>query len=179
MIVVVLAIQSTILSFNNDASIQSSCQERASYGGDEYSSQPFQLWVLPSDDWVVAAINVNVYFKKFQFSLDTWRFAAMQEDCDRLHSIDANCGGNHDTALESRKKQWIVFDRSRASFQASDEVQLDMPYFRCPEDRAYAARLSTLVDSLKSASGLLDQIDIYTVSKRLYDIFPFFKHQGS
>lgn len=48
----------------------------------------------------------------------------------------------------------------------------DMPCVRGLKERLYIARLSTLVVSLKGVTGFSNQMDVYTVLRRLFDVLP-------
>lgn len=102
-------------------------------------------------------VNVTESVKK-NFFRDALRFATMSQDSDKIDSVHARFGGRHNTALGACEKRCLVFSRNWASFLGSGEIQIYMPFFRCPEDRETAGRLSTLAVWLKDAIVLSNQI---------------------
>lgn len=87
----------------------------------------------------------------------------MKQDGDRLNFVDAFFCAMHDTTIGGWEKRYIVFNHNSSVIPGPGEVQLDMPYVQCLEERKYVVRLSNLVRSLKGGSGFSDQGHLYTV----------------
>lgn len=118
-----------------DVLIQPSCQGRNFYAGDADGSASSPVGTPLSGNSVVAPVNVTEYVNRFWSFLDALWLAAMHQDGDRFKFIDARYGGRHETALRACKKRRIVFHRKAALYLSSGEVQLDMLYIRCAEER--------------------------------------------
>lgn len=74
--------------------------------------------------------------------------------------------------------RWIRFEHKREWPLGSSDVQLDIPYVRCPEEREYVPRLSTHVVLMKVGSGLPNQVNVYTGLDRLYKTLLFHESLG-
>lgn len=126
----------------------------------------------------VAPFNVTEYLDIFQLFLDPRRLAAMQQNRDGLDNMITRYSERYDTALGASKKRWIVLDRNPVLFSDPDRLHLDMPYVRCPVDREYFARLSTLVFSPKNFTGVSDHYSVYMFLDQPYYALPFPKNLG-
>lgn len=124
---------------------------------------------------VVAPVNVIEYLDKIRLYLDARKVSAMHQGGGRLDFVYAPCGGRQDTALGPWKKCWLVFDRNGAFFNGSGEVQPDKPYVGCQKEREYVAQLLTIDGVMQGVCGLTNQVDVYTVLDRSYDVLRFFK----
>lgn len=131
-------------------------------------------WVDP----VSASVMVTNYNGKFGSFLDDMRFVLMHEDGDKLKFVKACFGSKHDAALGAWKKGWQFFRSNGAAFPGSSNGQPHMPYIRCPEEREYLLRLSTLIVSLNNGCGFSSKVEVGTVLARLYDTLSFLQNWG-
>lgn len=65
-----------------------------------------------------------------------------------------------------------MLDHNGSWFLRSGELQLDMAYVCCPEDREHVVRLTTVVVLLKGVSNSAKQFNIFAVLDRLDDVSP-------
>lgn len=161
---------------HKDALIQPSRRRCTVNVGNDDGSASFSLEVLPSSNSFVAPANVTEYFEKPCLVLNARRLIPMHQDGEKLYFIDVRYGERHDIAPKTWESRSLLLDRCRASFSGSDDLQLDMPCPRCPEERGYVARLSTLVAFLKGASNLSNWVDMFRNLDQPYAGLVFFSH---
>lgn len=114
-------------------------------GGNSEGSASLSSRILPTGDMIVPLVSGMEHLDKFLSFLYARWFAAMHQNVDKLHVIDAAHGGKQDTFFGARKKNWLVFVFSRTSFLGFGQLQLDTPCALFHEELECVAYLSSLV----------------------------------
>lgn len=167
-----------------DASAQPFRQKRFVNGGDANDADVhdgfshFLLRPPPSGSSSDAPVTMASYINKLCLFLNAPRFPAMHQDGNRLAFVDARFTARDDIALGAWKKHSLLFSRNGATFLGSSEALRDIPDIRYPEERAFVARLSTLVVLRKSVRCFSDQVDVYRFLIWLYDVLLFLESLG-
>lgn len=144
---------------------------------DANGSAPSPLSAPPSGSSVLASVNVTDNTDSFRTFLTARRLAVKIQIGNRL-DFDVRFSATSSTGMAAWKRGWLVLNQKGPSFLGSGGVQLDMVDVRCTEERGYIARLQTLVVMVKSASGLSNQMNVFTLLGHPFDVSPLLEKFG-